>query len=164
MVLLAALKLNLSHIDRFGFRLQSWPPDCAPWLTPMNQLAPCDERRVRVIVSCSIHPCSTRFYHHHPSLCSLSTIDLSELSPGLVLEERTVPIGVLLIIFESRPDALPQVSACHTAVPATIGNPRTRFATPHPIRFCRLPSGRAMEFCSRAERRLRGPTASFLTP
>lgn len=34
-----------------------------------------------------------------------------ELSEGLELSEVTVPIGVLLIIFESRPDSMPQISA-----------------------------------------------------
>lgn len=34
-----------------------------------------------------------------------------ELAPGLELAERTVPLGVLLIIFEARPDALPQIGA-----------------------------------------------------
>ena len=38
------------------------------------------------------------------------TVRHMELSPGLMLRQETVPIGVLLIIFESRPDVLPQVA------------------------------------------------------
>jgi glutamate-5-semialdehyde dehydrogenase len=38
-------------------------------------------------------------------------ISTTELDKGLILEKRSVPIGVIAVIFESRPDVIPQILA-----------------------------------------------------
>ena len=47
----------------------------------------------------------------HVCAAPLQLQSRTELAEGLVLEKLSCPIGVLLIIFEARPDALPQIAA-----------------------------------------------------
>ena len=48
-------------------------------------------------------------------------LEKRELSPGLILEKRSASLGVVLVIFEARPEALPQIAAYAIDAPETIG-------------------------------------------
>ncbi len=41
----------------------------------------------------------------------LQVLKRTEIAADLILDKVTCPIGVLLIIFEARPEALPQIAA-----------------------------------------------------
>lgn len=44
-------------------------------------------------------------------VCLGQIVRQTRLADGMVLKQITTPIGVLLVIFESRPDSLPQIAA-----------------------------------------------------
>lgn len=55
--------------------------------------------------------------HNLGICCCINVFDLDsfisiQLADGLILEKTSCPLGVLLIVFESRPDALVQVKVC----------------------------------------------------
>ena len=69
---------------------------------------------------------STQFEVQNLGLCCcinvlllLNSFISIQIADGLVLEKTSCPLGVLLIVFESRPDALVQVRVC--SVPSVSG-------------------------------------------
>ena len=58
----------------------------------------------------SFRPLSNSSFHSNLNL-SGQVVRQTRLADGIMLKQITTPIGVLLVIFESRPDSLPQIAA-----------------------------------------------------
>jgi len=62
-----------------------------------------DENKMKALID-GMHQMAT-----HKNILG-RVIQHTKLAEGLILKKITVPLGVLMVIFESRPDVLPQVA------------------------------------------------------
>ena len=59
-----------------------------------------------------LHLCFFFVLQAHPLTLPVGRVDLrTELDDGLILQRQTCPIGVLLIIFEARPEVVVNIAA-----------------------------------------------------
>ncbi|RHZ34215.1 hypothetical protein DYB37_013446 [Aphanomyces astaci] len=116
----ALLELSSAERSRIVLRLSQLLVDESPRILEAN-------RKDLDAASSSLDPqLRSRLKLTHDKLVTLSqgiasvagqdeplgrVLSLMEVSSGLVLEQVTAPIGVLLVVFESRPDSLPQIAA-----------------------------------------------------